>query len=140
MAPPADLEGPKRILRIQPVEFAYVFGSVATGRTGALSDLDLAAFLKPSLSAARRDRLRLRLLRELSSAAGQVDLIILNDAPLNLRFSSVQGRLLFSRNERLRVAFEAAARSRYFDRLYYINRGAATTLAKTARRGLLRPW
>lgn len=139
---PETLDDIRRVLRSGPVDFAYLFGSVARGKGGPMSDLDLAVFLVPTLSAAKRSTLRLRLYRDLSPfAPSGLDLVVLNDAPLNLRFGVLEsGRLILRRNERRRILFEAGTRSRYFDRLYYLRRGAEQVLKSAARRGLSRPW
>ena len=139
---PMDLEGMLRVLRACPVEFAYLFGSAARGRQGPLSDTDLAVYLSPALAPARRRDLRLRLYRDLAPMAPSgLDVVVLNDAALNLAFGVLEsGRPILRRNERRRVLFEAGVRSRYFDRLYYIRRSAAQVVERAARRGVTRPW
>ncbi|MBI5245042.1 MAG: nucleotidyltransferase domain-containing protein [Elusimicrobia bacterium] len=133
-----------RILKSHPVGFAYVFGSLAAGSAGPSSDLDLAAFFDRRLTSQRRNRLRLRLLRELAETGGApngLDLVVLNDCGLNLAYDVIHGgRLLFCKEPLRRIRFEAGACLRYFDRLYYIRRSAEQVLRRTAARGVLERW
>jgi predicted nucleotidyltransferase len=63
---------------------AYLFGSMATGRTHRESDVDVAVLLdwREYPAVTQRFDLRLRLSERLRGVAGRaVDLVILNDAP-----------------------------------------------------------
>jgi len=49
---------------------------------------------------------------------GQVDLIILNNAPVELKYKVIAtGKIIFQKNSTIRTEFEADALSRYFDYL-----------------------
>src|SRR2546427_5582243 len=83
-----------------PVAFAYVFGSTATGRAHARSDVDVAMFLDPvpadelGVSLEVADRL------SRASRAGNIDVVVLNAAPLPLKGRAVKDRVvIFSRDE-----------------------------------------
>lgn len=52
----------KFLSKQERVELAYLFGSVAGGNAGKLSDIDLAVFLDESLSKKERFNLQLRIL------------------------------------------------------------------------------
>lgn len=80
-----------------------MFGSVAQGQDGPGSDLDLAVLTQPRGTLLDGARLQ----DDLVAALGRsdVDLLILNDAPLWLRFRAVAGPVVFSRDERQRIAF-----------------------------------
>ena len=67
------------------VKLAYLFGSVAEGKEGKLSDVDLAFFLDESLSKKERFNLQLKLTSELTSIlkTDRIDLICMNDAPIS---------------------------------------------------------
>ncbi|MPZ17677.1 MAG: hypothetical protein GEV06_07185 [Luteitalea sp.] len=95
----------------------YVFGSVARRDAGPLSDVDLAILFDDDVDVSRRFELAAALVEEAERATEQqVDLAILNEAPPLLRHRVVRdGRLLYTRDERRRVAFEARALTEYLD-------------------------
>jgi uncharacterized protein len=89
MAVPAGVEERLRqaLDQVPGLVSAYVFGSVAAGREHQESDLDIGIVLEHSIypTPARRFDARLRLLTRLQSAiGGEVDLVIVNDAPPHL--------------------------------------------------------
>lgn len=87
------------------IVFAYLFGSQATGRARATSDLDVAVYLQPGADAFES---RLRIAGVLQSASGReaIDVVVLNTAPLSLA-----GRVLTTR--RVIVDTNPHARHRY---------------------------
>ena len=106
-----------RYLATQPdVIVAYLFGSRATGRARAESDVDVAVLLNEQDSVARFER-RLRLGNEVEDVVSRpVDLIVLNDAPPILQHQVLcYGQLLFERSRRARVEFEVQAGQVYAD-------------------------
>lgn len=101
-----------------PVCFSYLFGSVATGRARSGSDLDVAVYLVPSVRPERYLETNLDLARRLERAvrAGEVDLLVLNDAPLPVLGRVLRDRLvLYSRDESLRVRFESRTLRQFMD-------------------------
>lgn len=72
------------------VAFAYLFGSMATGRAGPRSDVDLAVYL----TGPQDPSARLEIARRAADVLGtdRVDVVVLNDAPLSLT-----GRILQTR-------------------------------------------
>jgi hypothetical protein len=67
---------------------AYVFGSVATGQRTARSDLDLAVWLRDGVSP---QAAKLDLLTDLTRAGfDNVDLVVLNDADLTVRYEAIR--------------------------------------------------
>ena len=101
-----------------PVLFAYLFGSVAAGRNGPHSDVDVAVYLEPSVDADRFLDLRLSLAGRVAEASGlgNVDLLILNEAPLRVLGRAIQERVvLYSRDEPARVRFESRCLREFFD-------------------------
>ena len=99
------------------VRCAYAFGSLVRAEGGPLSDLDLAVLFDDDVSASRRLDLAAALAEEAERRAGRrVDILILNEAPPALRYRVVcDGRLLYARDERSRVAFEARALDEFLD-------------------------
>jgi predicted nucleotidyltransferase len=95
------------------VRFAYVFGSVAAGTARPDSDIDLAVSVAPRGTlfddARLQDALVARLGRE------EVDLVVLEDAPLWLAYRVVGGRPIYSRDDVARVRHRAAVEHDFLD-------------------------
>ncbi len=98
------------------VTAVYLFGSTARGTTHPDSDVDIAVLFRQA-PAARLDGARLLLEGELERALGAtVDLVVMNDAPADLRMRVLRdGRLLIDRNPSARIAFEVRTRNEAFD-------------------------
>ena len=105
----AFFEGEKRVL------VAYLFGSYARGLETPQSDVDIAVLLSEIPEKALEYYLHLE--RRLAEVLeNDVDLVFLNDAPPLLKYQVIKyGRLLFSRDERVRVMFEAKSLCEYLD-------------------------
>ncbi|MFQ6123754.1 MAG: nucleotidyltransferase domain-containing protein [Candidatus Heimdallarchaeota archaeon] len=95
------------------VIFAYIFGSFI--KYSSFRDLDLAIYVDlaviPDLASFEQNlgtrlELRIRL---------PVDLVLLNEAPLSLKFHVTKGQLLFSRNENIRLQFLEHTWIQYWD-------------------------
>ena len=100
------------------VQAAYVFGSVATGRARADSDIDIAVLLARRLPPARTLSYRLKLMADLGAALrrSDVEVVILNDAPPLLAHRVLsKGKLVYERSASARVRFQVQTASRYFD-------------------------
>jgi predicted nucleotidyltransferase len=101
----------------QPAVVAvYLFGSVARGAAGPASDVDVAVLFArnpPALLAGPRFSLE----GDLERALGRpVDLVVLNDAPVDLRTRVLRdGRILIDRDRSARIAFEVRTRNEAFD-------------------------
>jgi predicted nucleotidyltransferase len=94
----------------------YIFGSQVTGKAGPLSDYDFAVFLSQKPSFQFKYKLKNKLLSILDSK--QVDLVILNDTPIELKYKVVAtGKIIFKKNSIVRTEFEADTLSQYFDYL-----------------------
>jgi hypothetical protein len=96
---------------------AWVFGSRAHGGGTSLSDVDVAFLLDAPAGADLFER-RLALRAELAQLLGTnaLDVIVLNDAPVDLRYAAaVRGRLVACRDELRKVNFVTDTRLRWFD-------------------------
>ncbi|MGH3938349.1 MAG: type VII toxin-antitoxin system MntA family adenylyltransferase antitoxin [Pseudonocardiaceae bacterium] len=116
------------------VRFAYLYGSWARGDARPDSDVDLAVRLRPQGSLLDDARLH----DQLSAALGRddVDMLVVDDAPLWLQFRVVAGRVLFSRDEPERIAFREYVEKAFLDfRPYHDSYLAAAR--ERARRGVL---
>lgn len=97
------------------VVFAYLFGSRALQRNRPDSDLDVAICLAES---ERIHRAWLDIMGALALAVAplELDCLLLNVAPLGLRFAVVRdGQTLLDRDPEARRAFEVATRREYWD-------------------------
>lgn len=95
------------------VRFAYLFGSVAAGTARPDSDLDLAVSVEPRGSLL--DDARLHDAPARAAGREDVDLVVLEDAPLWMQFRVVAGHPVFSRDDVGRVRFRASVEQRFLD-------------------------
>ena len=94
--------------------FAYLFGSYARASYGPFSDVDIAVYITGD----RRAEKRLDILGDLNKIlkTDELDLVILNDAPLVLRMSILKNcRLLSDSAPFLRHTYESITTRAYFD-------------------------
>lgn len=96
----------------------YLFGSYARDKLKPLSDIDIAALLKKGVSRADYWNLRLELMNKAAAILGtdEIDFVILNEAPFELRYNILkEGKILFCRNEKERQEFQERAVLDYLD-------------------------
>jgi hypothetical protein len=108
----------KRAFKDSSVVFAYLFGSTATGRARPGSDLDIAVHVDSTIASERYLDLSLELAGRLSTelGVGNVDVLVLNEAPLPVLGRAIQQRVvIYSRDEPSRVRFESRAFREFFD-------------------------
>lgn len=101
------------------IQAVYLFGSTAAGKTGPLSDIDLAVLVKKDFVEKERADFKLKLIAEFTDIfnSDKIDLVILNDAPVQLTFEIIsKGILIFGTREDV-AEFEARASSYYHDRI-----------------------
>jgi predicted nucleotidyltransferase len=110
------LPAASRALEAAPeVVFAYLFGGLARGAPKPLSDVDIAVYLRDASGAGNA---KLSLFESITTALGtiEVDLVILNTAPISLVGRIIQGRkLLVDKEPFLRHRFESAKLREFFD-------------------------
>jgi uncharacterized protein len=97
------------------VVVAYLFGSVARGSLGPRSDVDIAVLLADGSDSFER---RLDLSADLAAvtAPRPVDVVVLNEAPVALAYRVLRdGRLLLSRDDRVRIRHWTQTVDRYLD-------------------------
>ena len=97
------------------VNFAYLFGSLAKGKPLPLSDVDIAVYLSESSDVLEK---KLEILGELIDIleTDEIDLVILNEAPLALRMKILENKKLIVDNApSLRHRYESLTMREYFD-------------------------
>ena len=116
---------------------AYLFGSYAKEKSHPKSDIDIALLLNPGLT---RDGYGIVKLNIIADSMGvlsfnAVDVVILNDAsPLLSHEVIKKGRLLFSKDEKVRLEFTVKATKRYLDTIH-LRRVQDKILHEKIRRG-----
>jgi predicted nucleotidyltransferase len=118
---------------------AYLFGSHARGQAGPLSDVDVAVLLAGQPDDGHCFDVRLEVIGGLMDIlhSNNVDVAILNQVPLALRYRIVRdGVLLFCRDRPAMVAFKARTVSEYLDFKPVIERHERAILER-ARKGEL---
>jgi predicted nucleotidyltransferase len=106
----------KIFVKEKDILLAYIFGSQVTGKIGPQSDYDFAVFLSQKTSFQFKYKLKNKLLNILDNK--QVDLVILNDVPIELKYKVIAtGKIIYQKNSTIRTEFEADTLSRYFDYL-----------------------
>lgn len=105
-----------RLEREPAIVAAWLFGSVARGDDRPTSDVDIAVLTSRAADHTMAD-LWLDLRADLCSIAStEVDLVVLDHAPVDLVHRVLRdGVLLVERDRGVRIAFEVDARNRFFD-------------------------
>lgn len=119
----------------EPVIAAYLYGSQADGSATPRSDTDVAVLLKEHIDIDTL-KLRLRLGRKFEElVGGNVDLIVLDEAPLALR-GRVQewGRRFYCSDDERRVRYESLVSRMFHDFKVHEERSAIERIAAIARR------
>jgi hypothetical protein len=97
------------------VVFAYLFGGLARGAPRPLSDIDIAVYLQDSVRVVQAKLMLFDLLTDVLGTI-ELDLVILNTAPISLVGRIIQGRkLLVDKEPFLRHRFESARLREFFD-------------------------
>jgi uncharacterized protein len=96
---------------------AYLFGSLASGRTHPRSDVDIAVWLPGEPDARAIYRRKLQLIEALERFTDrEVDVVILNSASPTLQFQVLRhGRRIYEGNRAARIDFEVYAGKIYAD-------------------------
>ena len=114
---PKEQELKSYFARQDDVEFALIFGSLASGRKTPLSDIDIAVYFKEEdvLKLAERQI-------DITCAAmricriNRVDVVVLNLANPFLRFQVIKyGRLIYAKDEKIFCKFKAGSLGKYQD-------------------------
>jgi hypothetical protein len=117
------IESVKSIFKTHPVIVAaYIFGSRVYGKGRKTSDYDFAILNKGQYTLDEQLDLTLKLAQTLDVKLDSIDLIELNRAPVELAFEIIsKGKLIYCRNDDLRVEFETRLLREYLDLKPYLD-------------------
>lgn len=127
----------KRLGHDYRVVAVYLFGSHARDTALPNSDIDIAVLLDSDEE--HTPLILLRLGRDLEKQTGlkNIDVRLLNDAPLAAKGRIItEGQLVYSEDDRARVDFEVRTRSLYFDFLPHLTHLREAFIKRTAESGL----
>jgi len=113
-----DTEKLDKVLASHRVEIAYLFGSLARGEAGPLSDADVGVLFEEKMEPQARFHAKLMLTSELPSIFGvkRIDVVDLVNAPPALAFHVIKdATVLRNLNESRRIRFESRTMIRYWD-------------------------
>ena len=105
----------KALAEDENVIFAYLFGGLAAGRANPLSDVDIAVYVKDTGDLADY---KLSLFDRLTDALGttELDLVVLNTAPISITGRILQNRqLLVDKEPFKRHLYESLTLREFFD-------------------------
>lgn len=105
----------KTLVQDENVVFAYIFGGLAEGKVKPLSDIDLSVYLRDTDNLAEY---KIYLFDRLTNSLGtsELDLIILNTAPISITGRIVQNRqILVDKDPPIRHAYESLTLREFFD-------------------------
>lgn len=83
----------------------YLFGSLVSEKVNPLSDIDIAVLFDATLERQIIQQLETRLYFELAKLfqTDEIDLVVLNDAPLSIQFGVLRDKLLLYYSNKLKV-------------------------------------
>jgi predicted nucleotidyltransferase len=97
------------------IDFAYLFGSFGKGKPLPLSDVDIAIYLKEPVDVQEKRMEILGVLMDLLKT-DEIDLVILNRAPLTLRKKVLDSKeVIVDNHPFLRHQYESLTMREYFD-------------------------
>ena len=105
----------KYLAQRSDISFAYLFGSLAHGKPKPLSDVDIAVYFITTADLGEKKMEVLGALMELLET-DEIDLIILNTAPLTLQKRIVENKkIIVDKAPFLRNTYESLILRKYFD-------------------------
>jgi hypothetical protein len=125
---------------VPEVVLGILFGSFARGQGRPDSDIDCAVLLADGVPAESYFDFRLRVMDGLARSIGRddVDLAILNEAPLALAYRALRdGKLVFCRDRAAYVRYRVRTLNLYFDFAPLLERHQEMFLKRVSEEGLL---
>ncbi|OGL42230.1 MAG: hypothetical protein A2161_06670 [Candidatus Schekmanbacteria bacterium RBG_13_48_7] len=114
----------------------YLFGSRATGKTGPLSDIDLAYLIEPKYDQHRMFEKHIELINITTEclSTDEVTVLILNEVPLPIKYEVIcNSNLIYDVKPGYRQLFEVFVIKEYLDFRYALDYYDSVTLRKVAR-------
>jgi predicted nucleotidyltransferase len=108
----------QRLAETDEVVFALLFGSRAAGAPRTDSDWDVGVYLSPQLTPKERFESRLKLVAALQDV-GNIEVVILNDAPPLLAQRALQGKRLLVKDPKTFVRFFVRTQAEAGDEQYW---------------------
>ncbi|MBT9538055.1 MAG: nucleotidyltransferase domain-containing protein [Nitrospirae bacterium] len=108
----------KKQLKDSGVSFVYLFGSMSSGRTSPMSDVDIGIVLRDVNLLKRSKNIYTKLYAIFADIypSFTIDIVFLQSAPLPLQYDAVRyGRVLFEADPKQRADYEAEVMNMYFD-------------------------
>lgn len=106
----------KRVLaQDDNIVFAYIFGGLAEGKVKPLSDIDISVYLR---NTDNLSEYKLRLFDKLTDTlgTGELDLVILNTAPISITGRILRNKqILVDKEPPVRHAYESLTLRKFFD-------------------------
>ena len=112
----------KRLLKDKEIVALYSFGSLATGDLKPLSDLDFGLLVSPNLGRKQRFDKHLELIGLFNEQfeTDEIDLVLMNDAPLRYSYNIIKsGKLLFCSDSGILKDFIEKTVKLYLDFRYF---------------------
>ncbi len=100
------------------VVLCYLYGSYATDSHTPLSDIDVGILFHESVDRSEYPSRMLKIMGELDRIIRKVDVdvSVLNDAPVELRYNVIaEGKLIYCADESIRIKFETTTIRDYLD-------------------------
>ncbi len=115
---PEEQELKNYFVRQDDIEFALIFGSIASGRDTPLSDIDIAVYFKEGRGILELGERQIDIICAVMRICkiNRVDVVVLNLANPFLRFQVIKyGRLIYAKDKKVVYKFKAASLGRYQD-------------------------
>ncbi len=97
---------------------AYLFGSYARDKQDQMSDVDMALLFHHEFPLEQMNQLELSIWKKLTAIlqTDEIDLLVLNQAPLTLQFEIIRtGKVICNNDNNQRIDFEIRTCARYWD-------------------------
>ncbi len=122
-----------------PVSMAYLYGSFLDDTFNKFSDIDIAILIEDLPDKHQQLQLEMKIAALLDQRFKKpFDIRAVNNAPLKVKGEVVtRGKLIYCRDEAIRISFETYVRDRYFDFLPTLNSMRKVYLSSVKSGGLI---
>ncbi|MFH2033577.1 MAG: nucleotidyltransferase domain-containing protein [Candidatus Margulisiibacteriota bacterium] len=129
----------RHLFKKYPIQAVYLFGSRANDKAGTLSDYDFGVLLKENIPQPKYSDIKLKLTVDLVHGLKNdcVDVVILNDAPLLLKYEVIKNRkCLYNTNPAKTAMFLFSTLSLYFDWEHIQSKFSNSLINEVAKEGI----